>query len=74
MLDQDPSLARSSTPDGVSAILLACYHGHGDLAAELARAHDGPEIFEAAAIGLGPRLDRLLDDDPSRAQAYSADG
>jgi ankyrin repeat protein len=57
----------------LSEILQALYRGDAATARELARDVD-PDIFEAAALGKAARLRELLDDDPSLANAFGADG
>jgi ankyrin repeat protein len=52
----------------------ALYEGKPELARELAAARSDLDVFEAAAIGDVERLRALLDDDPSLATAWSADG
>jgi ankyrin repeat protein len=58
----------------VSELLEALYRGDMDRVSEL-RAQ-GPElnVFEAAALGETERLRELLDEDPSRANAFGDDG
>ncbi|MGZ4257612.1 MAG: ankyrin repeat domain-containing protein [Gaiellaceae bacterium] len=56
----------------MSELLEALYRGD-DVSALLA---DNPEldVFEAAALGRAERLRELLDEDPSRANAFGDDG
>jgi ankyrin repeat protein len=58
----------------MSELLEALYRGDMDRVSEL-RAR-GPElnVFEAAAFGESERLSELLDEDPSRANAFGDDG
>jgi ankyrin repeat protein len=58
----------------MSELLEALYRGDMDRVSEL-RAQ-GPElnVFEAAAFGGTERLSELLDEDPSRANAFGDDG
>jgi ankyrin repeat protein len=57
LLSEDPGWAAARDSQGISAVLRAAYSGLPELAAELAAARkDGPDLFEAAALG---RLDRV---------------
>jgi len=60
LLEADPGRAREHGPDGVSALLVALYHGRTDLV-ELLRPLAGPfDLYEAAALGDTTRLATLL--------------
>jgi ankyrin repeat protein len=74
LLAADPALAASRDANGVSALLLALYHGHADLAARLAAPRSDLDPFEAAALGDRARLAALLDEGTHRADAVSPDG
>jgi uncharacterized protein len=75
LLEQDPSLAGARDEQGVSAALLAHYHGRGDLARLLEdRQRDQLDVFEAAAANDAAQLEALLDRDRSLANAFAADG
>jgi uncharacterized protein len=69
------SLASSRGENGVSLLLMACYHRRGDMV-ELLRASAGPlDIFEASAVPGGTeRVVALLEEAPALADAVSADG
>jgi ankyrin repeat protein len=58
----------------VSAALEALYNGDRDRAETLVAPDDELPVYEAAAFGRVERLRRLLDDDPSAANAWSPDG
>lgn len=73
MLATAPALATASH-DGVSAILLALYHGHEGMAQTLARQAGALGFFEAAALGHADRVGALLTTDPSLAEATTPDG
>jgi ankyrin repeat protein len=68
-----PDLAATRPATGPSALLLACYMGGGEIA-ELVRHRTTPDACEAAALGDGAALTRLLDEHPARANARSGDG
>ena len=74
LLEVTPALAGSKGKDGVSAILLALYHGHKSIAEAIATKKPELNIFEASTLGrLGP-VKSLIDQNPSLASAYSPDG
>ena len=58
----------------MSDLLKALYAGDRDGVDELLAANPELDVFEAAAFGRGERLRELLDEDPSRANAFGADG
>ena len=74
LLDADPALANSRTPQGVSLVLWALYHGLPELAQAIAARKESVDIFEAAATGRVDSLRQLLQSDPGSAQAQAADG
>ncbi len=69
-----PQLAAQRTEDGISLVLLALYHGHPAIAELLAALKRDLDVFEAAALDAVPRLQHLLDLDPTLAHAVSSDG
>jgi len=69
LLDEDRSLL-SARSGNVSAILLALYHGHPEIAQEFVRHGAEPDFFESCALGDRDRALRLCED----ASAFSADG
>ncbi len=73
LLARAPALA-TSVQDGVSAILLALYHGQERIAAMLAEQAGALGFFEAAALGDADRVSALLATDPSLAEATTPDG
>ena len=58
----------------MSGLLQALYAGNRDEVDKLLAANPELDVFEAAAFGRGERLRELLDEDPSRANAFGADG
>ncbi|MGZ8695778.1 MAG: ankyrin repeat domain-containing protein [Gaiellaceae bacterium] len=58
----------------MSDLLQALYTGDRDGVDELLAADPKLDVFEAAAFGRGDRLRELLDEDPSRANAFGDDG
>jgi ankyrin repeat protein len=77
-IENDPSLAESRDPQGVSALLWAVYTGQTVIRDFLLkkRAQVGAplDVFEAAATGNEAQLQAILSKDPSAAQAYAGDG
>ncbi len=74
ILAQDPSLAGSRSPTGVSAVLWARYRGHAEIVDAILAAEPVLDVFDAAALGRLGRLAQLVDDDPGQANAWSSDG
>lgn len=72
-LAADPSLAQGEE-NGTSLVLLAAYHRKPEIAKVLAARKGALSIFEAAAIGDVPRVQELLGDDASLANACAPDG
>jgi uncharacterized protein len=58
----------------MSDLLQALYGGERDRVDELLAADPKLDLFEAAAVGRAERLRELLDEDPSRANAFGDDG
>ncbi len=74
ILERDPSQLSARDANGVSAILLATYHGKADVARLFVDKGAPLDIFEASALGEVDRISTLLREDPSRVSAYSPDG
>jgi uncharacterized protein len=72
LLDEDHSLL-SAKSGNVSAILLALYHGHPEIAQLFVKRGAKLSFPEACAVGDAGAL-KLLDRDPSLLNAYSEDG
>jgi ankyrin repeat protein len=76
-LEEKPSLAAEKNASGVTAPLLALYHHKPEIAKLLVdrkRALAPLDVFEAAAFGDTARLEAILDEDPTRVDAFSQDG
>jgi ankyrin repeat protein len=58
----------------MTQLLEALYRGDRGTVDELLAAEPKLNVFEAAAFGRGERLRELLDEDPSRANAFGDDG
>lgn len=74
MVERDRSQLSARDANGVSAILLAIYHGKADVARLFVELGAPMDIFEASALGKVDRITALLNEDPSRVSAYSQDG
>jgi len=74
LVESAPALASVRDVSGVSAVLLALYHGHRDIAEWLGSRRSDLDIFEAAALGDVARVLALLSADPSLVNAWSPDG
>ena len=58
----------------MTELLEALYRGDDDKVSELLARDPELSVFEAAAFGRADRLRELLDEDPSRANAFGDDG
>jgi ankyrin repeat protein len=70
----DPSVAAETDENGVSALLLALYHGRPELAEALRPGKPELDVFEASALGDVGRLTELLDGTPGIVGAWAPDG
>ena len=70
----DPALASVRDHEGVSAIMRSRYRFDRGTTGALLAADPELDIFEATALGYIDRLRERLEEDPSRATAFSADG
>jgi ankyrin repeat protein len=74
LLTEDPSLAYSRTPEGVSFIALAMYHRQPDIAGLIAAQRSDLDIYEACALGLADRVKELAVSHPESVNGFSPDG
>src|SRR5690348_4098186 len=74
LLDTNPALANSKAKNGVSAILLALYHGQPDIARTIATKKHELDIFEASVLGKLDQVKNLVSHDSSVVNAHSPDG
>jgi ankyrin repeat protein len=58
----------------LSALLQALYRGEDEQVEKLLAVEPELDVFEAGALGRAERLRELLDEDPSRANAFGDDG
>jgi uncharacterized protein len=73
LLSSDATLA-SSTQDGLSAVLTAMYYGQSGIARLLVERGAPLTLFEAAAVGDLPTVQRAIQQDPQSANAFAPDG
>ena len=74
LIAADPALASARDRDGVSVLMLSRYRFDRGTTDALLAADPELDVFEATALGYIDRLRERLDEDPSRAVAWSADG
>lgn len=74
LLVQDPTLVDARDGQGVSAVLLAAYHGQTAARDLLAGRKATLDVFEAAALGDCGRLTTLIGANSAAAGAVSPDG
>ncbi len=74
MLDENPTLIHSVTPEGLSMVMLAVYNRHLKLVEILSMRKRHLDIFEAAAVGNRAEVERVINKDKNRLSEYSADG
>jgi ankyrin repeat protein len=74
LVQADPALAEARDQAGVSAVLIALYHGHEPIARWLVARRRSLDVFEAAALGDRARLRDALEDDTSLVSRLSPDG
>ena len=74
LLAQDPGALLAKDDDGTSAILVATYRGHHEVAQWLIEQGADLDIFGAAATGALERVNGLLAENPALALAHSPDG
>ena len=73
-LDEDVGLAQQTTPDGVSYVSLAMYHGKRDIARLIASRKGELDLYEACAVGDRERVETLVGRDARAGDARSPDG
>jgi uncharacterized protein len=74
LLGADSSLAKGTTPEGVSYISLAMYHRRPEIAQLLAAERTDLDLPEACAVGDTARVRQLVAGDPDGVNRFSADG
>ncbi len=74
ILSEEPDLLKAPDTQGRTAILLALYFGHEDLAWTIRELHPAPTLFEAVALGEMELLEERLGQAPQDANAVAPDG
>lgn len=74
LLLEDPSLVSARDEEGVSALMLSRYRFAREVTDALLAVDPELDVYEAAALGYIDGLREPLEDDPSLATAFSADG
>jgi ankyrin repeat protein len=74
LLAAAPSLAHSTDPSGVPALLTAVYYRRPEMVASLIEYGAELDLFSAAATGNTARLDALLSARPTAIDEYGPDG
>jgi ankyrin repeat protein len=73
LVERHPALV-GERQSGISAVLLAVYSGHPEIAQIFLDHGATLDVFEASAVGVVDRLRELLVEDPSRVNAFAHDG
>lgn len=74
LLDADHSLASAKNDSGVSAVLMSMYNGRREICDLLLSRGAELELHDAAAVGKLDVVNRIVESDPARANAFSPDG
>ncbi len=74
MLREDPAEADARTPEGLSALQLACYLRFSQGIDALLRAGAQPDVFAAACLGDAARVRALVARDRSLLEKHGPDG
>lgn len=74
ILMKNPRLPEMLTDQGITTVMLAVYNRQTNIAEYLASKKPSLPVFEAAALGDVGQLQRILEQDPSQANAVAADG
>ncbi|HYL93196.1 MAG TPA: ankyrin repeat domain-containing protein [Alphaproteobacteria bacterium] len=74
MLRTAPSLVSVADARGNTAVMLALYTGHRDVAQVIASQRRQFNLFEAAALGNAEQVEKLLKASPQKINDYSLDG
>jgi len=74
LLDDNPALSEAVDEQGVSALLIALYLRHPEMAHAIARRKAALSIHEASALGDLERAGRLLAEESEAAKSFTPDG
>lgn len=73
-LAEHPDLIRARTPEGISLVMMACYHGKRNVVAQFVGCGATLDIFDASAAGDKRRVQLLAERFPESIEAYAPDG
>ncbi len=74
LLEGQPGLATARSENGLSAVMVAAYHNHPQIARLLAEQRPDLDIFEASAAGMLERVKALISRHPELVNAVALDG
>jgi uncharacterized protein len=74
MLTDHPSLIHARTPEGVSLVLVSCYHRKPEITSVFVDCGATLDIFDASAAGDEARVRLLAEQFPASIHKYSPDG
>lgn len=74
LLERQPGLANARSENGLSAVLLAAYHNHPQIARLLAEQRPDLDIFEASAAGMLERVKSLISGHSEQVNTVALDG
>ncbi len=74
LIDAAPGLISIRDEGGLSAILVAAYHGHPEIVALLLSRNPPLDLFEASAAGRLERVAALIEKEPALVNQISPDG
>ena len=74
LLARDPHVANERTPEGVSCVAIAVYHGKRDIARLLADGRTDLDLYEACTVGSVEQARALIEKNPAQVNSTSPDG
>ena len=74
LLDADPGLAAGRTPEGVSYVCIAMYHGQPEIGRLLESKRQDLDLYEACTIGALSRVRELISEQSATVNSFSPDG
>jgi ankyrin repeat protein len=73
-LELDPGCVKDRTPEGVSCVSIAMYHGKPEIAQLLANRRTDLDLFDACAVGSLERVREIVSEHPEQVNSFSPDG
>jgi uncharacterized protein len=74
LLAEDPALIHARNADGISLILVACYHRRSEIVSIFVNCGATLDIFDASAVGDEQRVRMMAEQFPASLHQYSPDG